>query len=110
MIINIIYTYSKALRVNQWIKNLVVFTAIIFSGNLFNQELFVQTFYAFSIFCLLSSTSYVLNDIIDYPYDKKHDQKRKRPIAAGLISIPQATFMVFVLTVISLILSLLFFY
>jgi 4-hydroxybenzoate polyprenyltransferase len=93
--------------VNQWIKNLVVFTAIIFSGNLFDIDLFIQTAYAFGIFCLLSSTSYVLNDIIDYPYDKKHQHKKKRPIASGLISIPQATFIVFILTVVSLILALL---
>jgi 4-hydroxybenzoate polyprenyltransferase len=103
----LLYTYAKALRVNQWIKNLVVFTAIIFSGNLFDIDLFIQTAYAFGIFCLLSSTSYVLNDIIDYPYDRKHQHKKKRPIASGAISIPQATFIVFVLTVISLILALL---
>lgn len=106
MIMKLILTYTKALRVNQWTKNLVVFTAIIFSGNLFDTERFIQTTYAFGIYCLLSSTSYVLNDIIDYPYDKKHKHKRYRPIAAGQISIPQATFIVFLLTVLSLILSL----
>jgi 4-hydroxybenzoate polyprenyltransferase len=104
---NLIYNYAKALRVNQWIKNLVIFTAILFSGHLFDLDIFIQTSYAFGIFCLLSSTSYVLNDIIDYPYDKKHAQKKHRPIASGKISIPAATFIVFVLTVISLILSLL---
>ncbi|MGB9883097.1 MAG: UbiA prenyltransferase family protein [Microgenomates group bacterium] len=96
----------KALRVSQWIKNLVIFTAIIFTGQLFNQALFYKTFEAFFIFCLLSSTSYVLNDIIDYPYDKKHKIKRYRPIASGEISLPQATFIVFTLTLVSLILSL----
>ncbi|GAB4218648.1 MAG: decaprenyl-phosphate phosphoribosyltransferase [Candidatus Microgenomates bacterium] len=96
----------KALRVSQWIKNLVVFTAIIFTGQLFNQDLFLKTLEVFFIFCLLSSTSYVLNDIIDYPYDKKHKVKRYRPIASGEISLPQATFIVFTLTLVSLILSL----
>ena len=96
----------KALRVSQWIKNLIIFTAIIFTGQLFNQTLFIKTTEAFFIFCLLSSTSYVLNDIIDYPYDRKHQVKRYRPIASGEISLTQATFIVFVLTLISLILSL----
>ena len=75
----------KALRVSQWIKNLIIFTAIIFTGQLFNQTLFIKTTEAFFIFCLLSSTSYVLNYIIDYPYDRKHQVKRYRPIASGEI-------------------------
>jgi len=98
----------RALRVNQWIKNLVIFTAIIFSGKLFDLDLFLKTVYAFFVFCLLSSTSYVLNDIIDYPYDRKHPVKKHRPIASGEISIPQATFVVFIMTLVSLIISLAF--
>lgn len=98
----------RTLRVNQWIKNLVVFTAILFSGKLFDANLFMRTLWAFFIFCLLSSTSYVLNDIIDFRYDKKHPVKRMRPIAAGQVTIPEATFMVFILTLVSLISSLFF--
>lgn len=98
----------RALRVNQWIKNLVVFTAIVFSGKLFQLDLVVKSFYGFAILCLLSSTSYLLNDIIDYPYDRKHPVKKFRPIAAGQISIPAATFLVFLLALFSLVLALLF--
>jgi len=103
-----IFIYFKLLRVNQWIKNLVIFTAIIFSGNLFDWTLFFNTVIGFFIFCLLSSTSYVLNDIIDYPYDKKHPIKKNRPLAAGLITIPEATFITFILTLTSLIIALFF--
>jgi 4-hydroxybenzoate polyprenyltransferase len=103
---NKFFTYLRALRVNQWIKNLVIFTSIIFSGQLFNINLLISTIQAFFIFCLLSSTSYVLNDIIDYPFDKKHVVKKYRPIASGEISIPEATFLIFVLTLISLLLAL----
>ncbi|MFH0773541.1 MAG: UbiA prenyltransferase family protein [bacterium] len=99
---------ARAIRVNQWIKNLLVFTAVIFSGKLFDPWTFGQAVIAFAIFCLLSSTSYLLNDIIDYPYDKKHPIKRYRPIASGEISMQQATFTVFILTIASLLLSLLF--
>lgn len=105
---NIIYIYAKALRVNQWIKNFVIFAAILFAGEIFNAELFYKTVIAFFIFCLLSSTSYVLNDIIDFQFDKKHPTKKHRPIAAGLISIQQATFMVFVLSISSLLVALVF--
>lgn len=105
---NYILTYARALRVNQWIKNFVVFGAIIFSGRLLEVELFGKTLYAFAVFCLLSSTSYVLNDVIDFSYDKRHPIKQFRPIASGQISIPQATFIVFTLTIVSLLLSLAF--
>jgi len=108
MIKNKIFTYLRVMRVSQWIKNLVVFTAIIFSGRLFDADLFIKTTQAFFIFCLLSSTAYVLNDIIDYPYDKKHRIKRFRPIASGEITMPEATFIVFIFTLLSLILALFF--
>lgn len=98
----------RAFRINQWVKNLVVFTAIVFSGELFDPGLLLNTIIAFFILCLLSSTSYVLNDIIDYPYDRKHPTKRNRPIASGEISIQEATFYVFIMTFIALILSLFF--
>ncbi|MBP9690687.1 UbiA family prenyltransferase, partial [Candidatus Woesebacteria bacterium] len=101
-----ILIYARALRVNQWIKNLIIFAAILFAGKLFDLALLWQSTIAFLIFCLLSSTSYVLNDIIDYQYDKKHPTKKHRPIAAGKISIPEATFIVFILTLISLLIAL----
>jgi len=103
-----IIIYARALRVNQWIKNLIIFAAILFSGKLFVPELLSNAVYAFFIFCLLSSASYVLNDIIDYQYDRKHPVKKRRPIASGQISIPQATFIVFVMVIVSLMLSLFF--
>lgn len=100
--------YARQLRVNQWLKNFVVFTAILFSGELFNPLPFWETTYAFLILCLLSSTSYILNDIVDYASDRKHPIKKHRPIASGKIGLQQATFLVFLMTVISLIVSLLF--
>lgn len=105
---NKLRTYFYALRVNQWVKNFVIFTAIIFSGQLFNLDLLLKSFNAFFIFCLLSSTSYVLNDIIDYPFDKQHPIKKFRPIASGDLSMPEATFIVFILSFISLIFALFF--
>lgn len=100
--------YARAFRLNQWIKNLIVFAAILFTGKFFDGELFLNSIYAFFIFCLLSSASYVLNDIIDYQYDKKHPLKKFRPLASGAITIPQATFALFILTITALILSLYF--
>lgn len=100
--------YLKALRVNQWIKNFVIFTSVIFAGELFNLFFLLKTTVAFLIFCVLSSASYLLNDIIDYNYDKKHPIKKYRPIAAGQISIPQATFLIFLLSLFGLVSSVFF--
>lgn len=97
-----------AARPNQWVKNLIIFTPLLFSGKLFTLPVLVPTILGFLIFCLLSSTSYILNDIIDYPFDKKHPAKRKRPIASGNLSIPDATFVVFILSLTSLTLALSF--
>ena len=93
-------------RPNQWIKNGILFTGILFAGQLFNPSVFWPTLKGFAIFCLLSSTSYILNDIIDFPLDRKHPAKKKRPIASGQLSIPDATFSVFILSFVSLILAL----
>lgn len=98
----------RTLRVSQWMKNFVIFTAVIFSGKLFDLPILLNTTYAFFIFCLLSSTSYVLNDIIDYPFDRKHKVKKYRPIASGEVSLQKASFLVFIMTLISLVLSLFF--
>lgn len=81
---------ARTIRVNQWTKNLVVFVAIIFSGKLFDLELFGRSFFAFIIFCLLSSTSYIMNDIVDAPADRRHPVKKNRPIASGAIPVYQA--------------------
>ncbi|MEI6532722.1 MAG: UbiA prenyltransferase family protein [Candidatus Roizmanbacteria bacterium] len=96
------------MRINQWIKNLVVFIPIIFSGKLFDSIFFFESLYAFIVFCILSSTSYLLNDIIDYPFDRKHPIKKNRPIASGGLKIQEATFIVFISVLVILIVSLFF--
>ena len=84
------FYYLKTARVIQWVKNISVFAAIIFSGLLFNSYFFIPVFYAFILFCLLASGVYFLNDVIDVERDRRHPFKRYRPIAAGKIPIPTA--------------------
>ncbi len=72
-----------SMRPFHWIKNLAVFAAIIFNGKLLDQLYFRKTLLAFIVFCSLSSASYLINDIVDAPLDRKHPQKRDRPIAKG---------------------------
>lgn len=72
-----------ALRPYQWIKNLSVFAAIIFTGQLFNFPPLWRSFWGFITFCFLSSASYLFNDLVDAPLDKMHPIKKHRPIASG---------------------------
>lgn len=75
----------KALRPGQWIKNLLIFAAIIFNGRLFDPIYFTRSVEAFFVFSFLSSASYLLNDIIDEPFDKQHPEKKNRPVASGAL-------------------------
>lgn len=79
------YHLARALRPRQWIKNFALFAAIVFTGQLFQPQLFSKTLQAFFIFCLLSSSSYLINDAHDAPSDRLHPFKKFRPIAAGII-------------------------
>jgi len=74
------------LRPNQWIKNIVIFGALIFAREFTDWGNVSRAFYAFAIFCLLSSTIYIVNDIIDRDSDRSHPLKKGRPLAAGTIS------------------------
>ncbi len=76
----------KSARPYQWPKNLVLFAALIFSKNLFDFELLEKNFWGFLVFCLASSSLYLLNDAIDFASDANHPLKSKRPIASGRLA------------------------
>jgi 4-hydroxybenzoate polyprenyltransferase len=88
--VEFLYQLAKAARIRQWLKNGVVFAAIIFTGQFFNPGPFLNSLLAAAIFCLLSSGVYLLNDVIDINSDKTHPFKKFRPIAAGKIPVPVA--------------------
>lgn len=87
----------KLMRPKQWIKNCFVFAAIMFSGNLFNIDLFILTLIAFALFSLSASSVYIINDICDRNKDRAHPKKCNRPIASGAVSIPQAVILLIIL-------------
>ncbi|KIC64843.1 UbiA prenyltransferase family protein [Chryseobacterium taiwanense] len=78
--------YLKLLRVEQWVKNLFVFVPLFFSGNIQNLDLLTKSIFAFIIFSFVASAVYILNDYNDIEADKKHPEKRRRPLASGAIS------------------------
>ncbi len=77
------YLIFRTMRPRQWTKNLLVFAALIFSRNLFNLSLTRDVTIAFLIFCLLSGSVYILNDLIDLQADRAHPKKSTRPLASG---------------------------
>ena len=80
----------SSLRPLQWSKNLIIFAALIFSKNLFNSDAFSHSLLAFALFCLISGSIYIINDIRDIAQDRLHPEKSKRAIASGMISIKEA--------------------
>lgn len=89
--------YLKLIRINQWVKNLFVFLPLFFSGNLLNIDLFIESFYGFLIFSFVASSIYIINDYVDIEKDKKHPEKKNRPLASGKISKKNALILFFVL-------------
>ncbi|MEO0021156.1 MAG: decaprenyl-phosphate phosphoribosyltransferase [candidate division WOR-3 bacterium] len=77
----------KSMRPKQWVKNLLVFAALIFSENLLVWDKVMRTAAAFIFFCLVSGAVYIINDVVDRENDRTHPKKRLRPIAAGELPI-----------------------
>ena len=80
----------QLMRPKQWIKNFFVFAAIIFSGKFFNENILYLNIITFILFCLTSSSIYVLNDIVDIEKDRCHPDKKRRPLPSGRVSLKTA--------------------
>src|SRR3990170_5647327 len=73
----------SSLRPKQWIKNGFVFAALVFDGQLTNLPALLRTSLGFVLFCLASSSIYLINDIRDLEEDRRHPTKRNRPLPSG---------------------------
>lgn len=87
----------RACRPKQWAKNVLVFVAPAAAGVIDEPDKLLHTFAGFVAFCLASSATYLLNDILDVESDRKHPTKCRRPIAAGIVPVPLAASMAVVL-------------
>ena len=74
-----------SLRPDQWTKNLIVFAALVFAVKLFDPAALALASAAFLIFCALSGSVYLINDVSDREADRLHPLKRLRPIASGAL-------------------------
>lgn len=88
----------KAIRPHQWAKNILIFAPILLAHVFTDLGRILAAGAAFVSFSLCASAVYVLNDLLDIDNDRQHPTKRRRPLAAGLISIPQALLLIATLT------------
>lgn len=95
--------YLKLMRIKHWVKNLLIFTPVIFHGSLLEISRCMDALGGWVAYSFLASAIYIINDIRDAEYDRKHPTKKDRPIASGDVSKQNA----FVLTGILILLSLL---
>lgn len=81
-----ITAFLECLRPKQWTKNLLLFAGVIFAKRFTDPESLGLALAGFVVFCALSGTVYVFNDILDVEADRQHPRKRSRPIASGRIA------------------------
>lgn len=80
----------KTMRPRQWTKNVFIFAALVFDKQLFVVDSFLRTLAGFALFCLISSSVYIFNDLADVEADRQHPEKKNRPIASGKLSVQSA--------------------
>lgn len=100
-------TWIKAIRVHQWLKNLLVFLPLLASHRFFDAQAVIASVLAFVAFGLCASGVYVLNDLLDLPADRLHPRKRLRPFAAGRLPLLHGLFAAPLLTLAGFALALL---
>jgi 4-hydroxybenzoate polyprenyltransferase len=91
--------FVRLLRVHQWLKNLMLFFPPFLGGVLFDSGMAAKGVIPFVSFSLIASATYIVNDICDLESDANHPKKRKRPIHAGLITLPVAKLLAIMLFV-----------
>ena len=86
----------RAMRPHQWLKNLLVFFPLL-AAHEFQTVALLQSMLAFVAFCLVASSVYLLNDLLDLAGDRAHPRKRHRPLASGALALKTGMLMVPVL-------------
>jgi len=101
MPISYVKALVRTLRPRQWVKNGLLFAGLVFDRQLTPSHLpaILHTIAGFVIFCLLSGVVYIINDIVDIDADRKHPQKRLRPIASGELPVPVAVVVAIILII-----------
>ncbi len=93
---NIFFSYLKAIRIHQWVKNFLVFIPMLASHQITIQNI-NNSFLAFIAFCIIASSGYIINDLLDLKADRSHPYNKLRPFASGALSIKHGLIIFFIL-------------
>ena len=96
----------KTMRPKQWVKNIIVFAALVFDAKLLTWYYAWRATAGFVLFILISGVVYIINDLVDIEKDRQHPKKRTRPLASGQLSPRLAISVIFGMTVIALVAAL----
>ena len=91
--------YLRAIRIHQWLKNLLIFIPMLAAHQLESRQMWVQACLGFFAFSLCASAVYLVNDISDIEGDRQHPRKRLRPFASGLIGLDKGLILAFLLLI-----------
>lgn len=94
---NVMKKFAKLIRLKHYVKNFLILLPIVFGKQVFNASILSNVLWGFLSFCALSSAVYIFNDLCDMQRDKKHPQKKHRPIASGAVSKKEAVALIFIL-------------
>jgi 4-hydroxybenzoate polyprenyltransferase len=92
----------RAMRPEQWVKNVFVLAPLVFAKQMTHPSILVSAVGGFGVFCLLASSVYIMNDLVDIESDRVHPKKRFRPIPSGRVSVRAAKIQAAVLVTIAL--------
>lgn len=93
--------YLRLIRVKHYIKNILVFVPLFFSGLYKNIDNVIISIAGFFLFSIIASIIYVFNDICDVEKDRMHEVKKNRPIASGRVGIREAYLLILFLAILS---------
>ncbi|OYZ77084.1 MAG: hypothetical protein B7Y12_10870 [Rhizobiales bacterium 24-66-13] len=99
-------TWAKALRLQHWAKNVLVFVAPVLGFSYATPVLAMNAVLLFFAMSILASATYIVNDLLDLPSDRQHPRKRHRPFAAGAIAPRDGAFAAIALFALSGLISL----
>lgn len=92
----------KAMRPRQWIKNLLIYAALLFDQQLFAVEPFLTITAGFVLLCFAASSVYLINDLADAEQDRQHPKKMNRPIASGALPVRTAQISIIIFLLVAL--------
>jgi 4-hydroxybenzoate polyprenyltransferase len=93
---NFFFTFLKAIRIHQWVKNFLVFIPMLASHQITIQNI-NNSFLAFIAFCIIASSGYIINDLLDLKADRSHPYNKLRPFASGTLSTKHGLIIFFIL-------------